>query len=793
MRLSDRKFIRQHTRAAQAVLNLSAKMRGWSDGKLQAQTAHFKRQLARGSNLDALLIPAFATAHEAARRITGLEIYLVQVIGAIVLHQGDLAEMKTGEGKTITSVLPAYLNGLTSKGVHIITVNAYLAKRDFEYIGAVLKFLKLTVGLNLREATREMKRAAFAQDVTYSTNSELGFDYLRDNMTKNAAEMVLRGLNFAIIDEADSVLIDEARTPLIISGGKKALKFQYQQADQFAKSLQATFKADIELDRETRQISLSVTGVEKAETFFGVKSLFSVSNTTIYHSILNALRANFVFKNGIEYLVRDGEIVLIDQHTGRLMEGRSYSDGLQQAIQAKEGVEIEDETITLGTITYQNLFRLYSKLSGMTGTAKTEEEEFIKIYNMRVIVVPTNRPVIRKDESDLLFTRQEHKLKHLIKEVMTLHKAGRPILIGTTSVQSSETVSRHLQKAHLPHEVLNAKNHKREAEIIAKAGQAGAITISTNMAGRGTDIKLGSGIAAKGGLAVLGIGRNEARRIDNQLRGRSGRQGDPGVSRFYVSLDDDLMKRFGAQKLEKSFGNLGEDFIRSRMLTRGVTTAQKRIEGLNFDQRKNLLDYDNVLAQHREAIYAQRTQILKTKNLLPMVKKMMHTLSQQLIREHEYQLHGEVFLNLKALVTSIENKVIFVKAIDPERFKNSHPKEITRLLTAEMWDFFTYRMSDVPLPTLTEVIRKIIVNAIDNYWQQHIDVTQKLRHSVYLRSYAQNNPLFVYVKEASRFYNYMKVNVAKTVIAQLGAVVISAQPPVTPQRDLEQTQVKIGG
>lgn len=639
MVISDKKIIKQHGYIATEIINKSKEYMRYSEAELKAKTDEFKAAFAKGTSLEDLLIDAYAVARAAAYKITGLFVYWVQIIGAIVLHEGDVAEMKTGEGKTLTSLLPAYLNGLAGRGVHIITVNEYLAERDSIDIGRIFNYLGLTVGLNKHDCSREDKQHAFRQDITYTTNSELGFDYLRDNMVKHAANQVLRPLRYAIIDEADSVMIDEARTPLIISGGRQPNLPKYEAADKFAKSLKKD--ADVEIDKETRQCFLTPIGVKKAEKYFTLDALFNIRNTIIYHAILNALKANFVFKDGVEYLVRGDEIMLIDQHTGRIMEGRSYSDGLQQAIQAKEQVTIEEETVVMATITYQNFFRLYDKLSGMTGTAKTEEEEFIKIYNMRVIQVPTNRPVIRNDEADLVFANRDAKLKQLMRDVEALNRRGQPILIGTTSVESSEIVAHYLDKHNFRYEMLNAKNHKREADIIAKAGTRGAITLATNMAGRGTDIKLGPGIADLGGLAVLGVERNEARRIDNQLRGRSGRQGDPGFSRIYVAVDDTLLVRFGAKRLQKLFASLGDDFLKSRLLSRRITAAQKRVEGMNFDQRKNILDYDNVLAQQREAIYSQRNQILGGADLSAILNKMQYSAAYDLTRMFGYSMHGE--------------------------------------------------------------------------------------------------------------------------------------------------------
>lgn len=581
MAISDKKLVQKHRITAQEIIKLSEEYKGLSDEDLSNKTDLFVKQLQNNEvSLSDLIVPAFATAREAARRVLGLEAYEVQLVGALVLFEGDVAEMKTGEGKTLTGLMAAYICALEKKGVHIVTVNEYLSKRDSEINGKVFNFLKLSVGLNARKLTKQQKREAYSADITYTTNSELGFDYLRDNMAKTMGDKVQRGLNFTIIDEADSILIDESRTPLIIAGGRQNRNPQYKAADAFVKTLKRT--NDVDIDIETKQVSLTSEGVIKAEKMFSVGSLFDIKNTELYHIILNALKARFVFKNGIEYVVKNGEIVLVDSFTGRLMEGRSYSDGLQQALQAKENLEIENETSTMATITYQNLFRLYNKLSGMTGTAKTEEEEFVKIYNMRVVKIPTNKPIIRNDQPDYMFSNKNAKLKALIKEIKVLHELGQPILIGTTSVESSEVVANHLRSNNLKFEMLNAKNHEREADIIEKAGHQKSITVATNMAGRGTDIKLGSGVKELGGLAVFGVERNESRRIDNQLRGRAGRQGDPGFSRFYVSMEDELMMRFGADRIKKMFNKLGDDYIKSKMLTRAVTNAQKKLRVLTL-------------------------------------------------------------------------------------------------------------------------------------------------------------------------------------------------------------------
>ena len=596
----EKRILNRLEKTADEVMALADSMASLSDDELRGKTDEFKKRYQNGESLDDLKVEAFAVAREAAKRTIGEYPYKVQIMGAAAMHEGDIAEMKTGEGKTLTSTMCVYLNALSGEGVHVVTVNEYLAQRDAEWMGQIYRFLGLSVGFNARAMSAFQKREAYACDITYTTNSELGFDYLRDNMVTDVKDRVMRGLHVAIVDEVDSILIDESRTPLIISGGAKKTANLYLQADAFAKRL----KSDgYEIDEKTKQIMLTESGVEKAERYFKLDNLYDVDHTQLVHHITQALKANYIMKNEVEYVVQDDEIVLVDTFTGRTMPGRAYSDGLHQAIEAKEGVPIKEETSTLATITYQNFFRLYDKLAGMTGTAKTEEEEFLDIYNMRVIEIPTNRPVQRGFLPDAIFAKPALKFNALIEEVKRLYDKGQPVLVGTISVEASELVHNLLVKAKIPHEVLNAKNHAREREIIAKAGQVKAVTVATNMAGRGTDIKLSEESRALGGLAVLGSERHESRRIDNQLRGRSGRQGDPGFSRFYVSLQDELMIRFGGDKFKNLFETLGDAQIESKMVTKSITQAQKRVEGYNYDVRKQLLDYDDVLRKQREIMY----------------------------------------------------------------------------------------------------------------------------------------------------------------------------------------------
>lgn len=773
----DRKILRKINKQVKAIISLDETMRKIKDEELANKTVEFRTRLVEGETLDDILVEAFATIREAARRISGLHPYPVQLIGGIVLHNGDVAEMRTGEGKTLTAVIPIYLNALSSKGVHVITVNEYLAARDAELNRPILEFLGITIGVSLRDHSTNQKREAYLKDVTYTTNSELGFDYLRDNMVKVYPGKVQRQLNYAIIDEADSVLIDESRTPLIISGGSKNRTPLYQASDVFAKTL---IPEDYKIDWESRQIALTVTGVNKAQKQFNLKNLFDIDNSELFHHIQNALRANHVFKLDVEYVVKDGEIVLVDQFTGRLMPGRVYSDGLHQALQAKENVTIQQETTTVATITYQNFFRLYNKLSGMTGTAKTEEEEFVKIYNMRVIKIPTNKPIIREDKPDHVFASLNAKFKSLIAEVKERHTKGQPILIGTANVDVSERIANMLTLEGIKHEILNAKNHAREADIIARAGEKGSITLATNMAGRGTDIKLGKGVIELGGLAVLGTERNEARRIDNQLRGRAGRQGDPGFSRFYVSIEDDLMLRFGGEKLKKAFASLGEDYIRSKMLTRSITRAQQKIEGMNFDARKNLLDYDNVIAQHREATYHQRDNILLADDLLDLIKNMHRTVARDLLNIFNKVVGREQFIDYDELVKGIENKLIKPNDLIAEKLNRLSTEENIDLIVEKSYNFYLEKREKLNDVIIKQIENSVILQTFDQYWTNHIDALSKLRAGIHLRGYAQLNPLQAYIEEASKLFNRMKINVAHQVIIMLHSI------------DPEQHQVRGG-
>ena len=745
-------------------------MQALSDDELRACTEKYKERLKNGETVEDILYEAFATAREAAYRVINEKPYRVQIMGALAMHKGDIAEMKTGEGKTLTATMAVYANALAGQGVHVITVNEYLAGRDAAWMGEIYRFLGLTVGVNKRELSPKQKKEAYDCDITYTTNSELGFDYLRDNMVTRVEDRVMRGLHMAIIDEVDSVLIDESRTPLIISGGKKNTANLYIQADKFVKTLIAPeyetdsfthekklVSGDYDIDEKTRQVMLSEDGVTKAEKYFKISNLYDVDHTQLVHHINQALRANYIMTKEVEYVVSDEqEIVIVDQFTGRLMPGRAYSDGLHQAIEAKEGVPIKEETSTLATITYQNFFRLYEKLAGMTGTAKTEEEEFLSTYNMRVVCIPTNRPIAREDLPDEIYAHKSDKFEALVREVKALHHKGQPVLVGTIAVETSELISQMLKKEGVPHNLLNAKNHAKEAEIVALAGRPKSVTIATNMAGRGTDIKLTAESRELGGLAVLGSERHESRRIDNQLRGRSGRQGDPGFSRFYVSLEDDLMVRFGGNKLQKLFEKVDDEKIESKTVTRSITMAQKRVEGYNFDARKQLLDYDDVLRRQREIIYEERNKVLESQE----VHEMVHTI-------FENTLNATVDANLtdKKSVdcTSLEKSLEMMglqdnRAVHASELENKKVDEVKAYLLDKVWKGYEDEIHLVK-DQFYPFEKTVVLRNIDRNWIQHIDQMDKLRGGIYLRSYAQNNPLQQYVEEGFQMFDEMNARI----------------------------------
>lgn len=751
---------------ADQVIELDEEMQKLSDEELKNKTQEFKDRLKNGETLEDIKVEAFAVVREAAYRVIKEKPFKVQVIGGFAIHYGNIAEMKTGEGKTLTSTMPAYLNALTGEGVHIITVNEYLAGRDAEWMGSIYRFLGLTVGVNYRELTSEEKKNAYNCDIMYSTNNEIGFDYLRDNMVVKAQDRVARPFNFAIVDEVDSVLIDEARTPLIISGGSMNSANLYIQADKFAKTLKEN-KGYI-YDEQTKAVSLDKEGIDKAEKKFGVSNLYDINNSTLVHFINQALKANFAMKRDFDYVVEDGEVVIVDPFTGRLMKGRNYSDGLHQAIEAKEGVKIQEETKTLATITFQNLFRMYKKLSGMTGTAKTEEEEFRDIYNMYVICIPTNKPVIREDFKDLIFATKQGKYKAIINEIKERHAKGQPVLVGTIAVETSELISSMLKKEHIPHEVLNAKNNAREAEIIAKAGNKGAVTIATNMAGRGTDIKLTDEVKELGGLCVIGTERHESRRIDNQLRGRSGRQGDPGFSQFCVSFEDDLMVRFGTDRAKimlERVGFSGDLSIRNGMLSKSVESAQKRIEGNNYDIRKTLLQYDDVINQQREIIYERRNEILDNENIHEMILDTIKNYCELQVESHLNDENKLASNELSELLESV-NELLRNK-IEFKDIENKSIDEINSFIYDKFVTEYENKIKNIPAHIHQEFERAIALRVIDTHWMEHINTMSVLREGIHLRGYAQEDPLRAYTTEGYELFDNLLDVIDKEVVTFL--------------------------
>lgn len=752
---NDKGEIRRLEKMADKVFKYEDQMAALTDDQLKAKTVEFKERYQNGESLDSLLYEAFAVVREGAKRVLGLFPYKVQVMGGIVLHHGDVPEMRTGEGKTLTATMPVYLNALSGKGVHVVTVNEYLSERDATEMGELYSWLGLSVGINLATKSPMEKKEAYECDITYSTNSEIGFDYLRDNMVVRAENMVQRPLNYALVDEVDSILIDEARTPLIVSGANAVETSQlYHMADHYVKSLN---KDDYIIDVQSKTIGLSDSGIDRAESYFKLENLYDIENVALTHFIDNALRANYIMLLDIDYVVsEEQEILIVDQFTGRTMEGRRYSDGLHQAIEAKEGVPIQDETKTSASITYQNLFRMYKKLSGMTGTGKTEEEEFREIYNIRVIPIPTNRPVQRIDHSDLLYASIESKFKAVVEDVKARYQKGQPVLVGTVAVETSDYISKKLVAAGVPHEVLNAKNHYREAQIIMNAGQRGAVTIATNMAGRGTDIKLGEGVRELGGLCVIGTERHESRRIDNQLRGRSGRQGDPGESQFYLSLEDDLMKRFGSERLKGIFErlNMSEEAIESRMLTRQVEAAQKRVEGNNYDTRKQVLQYDDVMREQREIIYTQRYDVITAdRDLAPEIQAMIKRTIGRVVDGHARAKQDE---KLEAILNFAKYNLLPEDSITMEDLSGLSDKAIKEELfqrALKVYDSQVSKLRDEE--AIKEFQKVLILRVVDNKWTDHIDALDQLRNAVGLRGYAQNNPVVEYQAEGFRMFNDM--------------------------------------
>ena len=750
------KELRRFMKIADQIEAKSDEYEKLTDKQLQHKTEEFKKELEKGKTLYDILIDAFATVREAAKRVINEKPFYTQVLGALAIHYGNIAEMKTGEGKTLTSVMPAYLNALTGEGVHIITVNEYLASRDAAWMGQIFEFLGLTVGTNLRDLSPAEKRERYNCDVLYSTNNEIGFDYLRDNMVVRKEDRVQRPLNFAIVDEVDSVLIDEARTPLIISGGAMHSNNQYTDAQRFVRDLKEN--EDFIIDEKTKSINLTDEGSKKCEKFYGIDNMYDIKYSALVHHINQALRANFTMKNEVDYVVQDGKVVIVDQFTGRLMQGRAFSEGLHQAIEAKEGVKINEETKTLATITFQNLFRMYKKLSGMTGTAKTEEEEFRNIYNMYVIQIPTNKPVIRKDMADLIFATKQDKYNAIIKEIKERHATGQPVLVGTIAIETSELISNMLKKERIKHEVLNAKNHAREAEIIAKAGEIGSVTIATNMAGRGTDIKLGEGVKELGGLCVIGTERHESRRIDNQLRGRAGRQGDPGYTQFFVSFEDDLMVRFGTDRFKDLLqaAGLGTTInLRSKTMTRNVETAQKKVEGNNFDIRKSLLQYDDVMGRQREIMYERRNEILDSESIHESIINLIKDHIYNLVMSHLVEQPELLEFDCSEICEYVNENLLRNSNMKLSEIINKSKDEVIQILEDKIIGEYENKIKDLPEEIVNDFEKVIALRVIDTHWMEHINTMDHLKEGIGLRSYAQNNPLVEYTNEGFQLFDEM--------------------------------------
>ncbi|TFJ93310.1 preprotein translocase subunit SecA [Lentibacillus salicampi] len=743
---------------------LEPEMERLSDDDLSRKAEEFKERYANGESLDDMLTEAFAVVREGSKRVLGMRPFPVQLSGAIALHEGNIAEMKTGEGKTLASTMPAYLNALTGKGVHIITVNDYLAGRDAKDMGELYNFLGLTVGLNGNGMSKEEKREAYNSDITYGTNNEFGFDYLRDNMVLYKEQMVQRPLHFAIIDEVDSILIDEARTPLIISGSAQKSASMYQQANGFVRTLSG--ETDYTYDEKTKGVQLTEEGINKAERYFNIENLFDLNHVSLTHHVNQALKAHVSMHRDTDYVIQEGEVIIVDQFTGRLMKGRRYSDGLHQAIEAKEGLQIQNESMTLASITFQNFFRMYEKLSGMTGTAKTEEEEFRNIYNMDVIAIPTNEPIVRDDKADMIYKSVEGKFRAVAEDIKERHKAGQPVLVGTVAVETSELISKMLKKAGVPHNVLNAKNHYREAEIIENAGQKGAVTIATNMAGRGTDIKLGEGVVESGGLAVIGTERHESRRIDNQLRGRSGRQGDPGMSQFYLSMEDELMRRFGSDNMRSMMERMGMDDsqpIESKMVSRAVESAQKRVEGNNFDARKTVLSYDDVLRQQREIIYKQRFDVIEeTEDLREIVEGMIKSTVERVVGANTQDEIDENW-ELDSIIEYVHGNLLRPDDMSVNDIKGKEPDEIIDAILEKVKARYDEKEQELTSEQMREFEKVIVLRTVDTKWMDHIDQMEQLRQGIHLRAYGQNDPLQEYQAEGFQMFEEMVVEIEEEV------------------------------
>ncbi len=770
---------------------IESTMQQLSDQELKNKTVEFKERYQNGESLDDLLVEAYAVVREASTRVLGMRPFHVQLLGAIAMHHGDIAEMKTGEGKTLASTMPVYLNALPGEGVHVITVNDYLADRDAREMGELYEFLGLSVGLNQSGLSKEEKREAYQADITYGTNNEYGFDYLRDNMVLYKEQMVQRPLNFAVIDEVDSILIDEARTPLIISGTAQKSAALYQQANSFVRTLKN--EDDYTYDVKSKGVQLTEEGMNKAERFFNIENLFDLNNVTLTHHINQALKAHVSMHRDTDYVVEEGQVVIVDQFTGRLMKGRRYSDGLHQAIEAKEGLPIQNESMTLASITFQNYFRMYKKLAGMTGTAKTEEEEFRNIYNMDVVAIPTNKPIIRDDKPDLIYKSMEGKFKSVVEEIKSRHENGQPVLVGTVAVETSELISKYLTRARVQHNVLNAKNHFREAEIIENAGQKGAVTIATNMAGRGTDIKLGEGVKELGGLAVIGTERHESRRIDNQLRGRSGRQGDPGITQFYLSMEDELMRRFGSDNMKAMMERLGMDDsqpIESKMVSRAVESAQKRVEGNNFDARKTILSYDDVLRQQREIIYKQRFDVIESDNLREIIEQMIETTVEAAIDMYMPEEEIENW-NISGLIEYIHATLLEPEWITEADLKGKEKSEVQDTILAKVQEKYDQKEAELTPEQMREFEKVILLRTVDTKWMDHIDQMDQLRQGIHLRAYGQNDPLREYQMESFAMFEQMIASINE----EVAKYVMKAQIRENLKREavVKDTQAVSGG
>ncbi|NEU30221.1 preprotein translocase subunit SecA [bacterium LRH843] len=777
--------VKKNEKIVDQIEALAAEMEKLSDDGLREKTDEFKQRHQQGESLDDLLIEAFAVVREAATRVLNMRPYPVQLLGAIALHQGNIAEMKTGEGKTLVGTLPVYLNALTEKGVHVVTVNEYLASRDCEIMGELFRFLGLSVGLNASGLSKEEKQEAYLADVTYSTNNELGFDYLRDNMVLYKEQMVQRPLHFALIDEVDSILVDEARTPLIISGSVERSTQLYHQANSFIRILKK--EEDYTYDEKTKSVQLTEEGVNKAERAFGIENLYDQKHVQLNHHLNQALKAHVVMLRDADYVIDDGEVVIVDSFTGRLMKGRRYSDGLHQAIEAKEGMEIQHESMTLASITFQNYFRMYEKLAGMTGTAKTEEEEFRNIYGMDVMVIPTNKPIARDDKSDLIFKSMEAKFNAVVRDIEEKYEKGQPVLVGTVNVETSELVSKMLNKRRVPHSVLNAKNHEREAEIIENAGQKGSVTIATNMAGRGTDIKLGEGVTEIGGLHVLGTERHESRRIDNQLRGRAGRQGDPGSSQFYLSMEDELMRRFGSDNMRAMMERLGmeeDQPIESKLVSRAVETAQKRVEGNNFDARKQILQYDDVMREQREIIYKQRVEVLESDNLREIVENMIKSVIERTIHLHTPDSEIPEDWDLSAIVNYMKAHLLKEDGLTEKDLSGLDPIEMIELITEKVIADYNEKEEQFTPEHMREFEKVIMLRTVDRKWMNHIDQMDQLRQGIHLRAYGQNDPLREYRFEGFEMFEQMIASIEE----EVAMYIMKAQV----QQNLERQQVAEG-